>query len=335
MIQAYAATEPGGSVKPFAFEPPGLGDGDVEIAVESCGVCHSDLSVLDNDWGNAVYPFVPGHEIIGRIAAKGAGVTHLKEGDRVGLGWFSSSCMTCSECMSGHHNLCPSREQTIVGRFGGFAERVRAGAEWAIRIPDGVDAGTAGPLFCGGVTVFNPIVAFDVRPTWRVGVVGVGGLGHLALQFLSKWGCEVTAFTSTGAKADEARRLGAHHVVDSRDKDAIAGLKGALNFILVTVNVTLPWGAYLSALAPRGRLHVVGAPLEPIPVPAFALIGGQLSVSGSPLGSPSVVGEMLDFTARHGIAPVTEHLPMSRADEAFARLHKGDIRYRMVLDADF
>ncbi len=335
MIRAYAASEPGGSLRPFTYEPAPLDDGDVEIAVESCGVCHSDISVWSDDWGMASYPFVPGHEVIGRVAAKGARVTHLREGDRVGLGWFSSSCMTCGQCMSGDHNLCPSREQTIVGRFGGFAERVRAGAEWAAPLPETIDAAKAGPLFCGGITVFNPIVQFDVRPTWRVGVVGVGGLGHLALQFLNKWGCEVTAFTSTGAKAEEARRLGAHNIVDSRDKDAIAGLNGALDFILVTANVTLPWNAYLSALAPRGRLHVVGAPAEPIPAPAFGLISNQLSISGSPLGSPATMAEMLAFCARHGITAVTEHLPMAKADEAFAKLKAGNVRYRMVLEADF
>ncbi len=335
MIQAYAAFEAGGALKPYAYDPGPLGADEVEIAVESCGLCHSDLSVRNNDWRNAQYPLVPGHEVVGRVAARGANVRHLKDGDRVGLGWFSHSCMHCSPCMSGDHNLCSKVESTILGRFGGFADRVRAGAEWAVAIPEGVDAARAGPLFCGGITVFNPIVEFDVSPLDRVGVVGIGGLGHLALMFLKKWGCEVTAFTSSQAKAQEARAMGAHHVVDSRDSDAIAGLNGRLDFILVTVNAELDWGAYTAALAPKGRLHLVGVVPKPIGMHAFGLIGGQKSLSGSPLGSPATTAAMLDFCARHDIAPVTQHLPMREINTALERLHAGEARYRLVLDADF
>ncbi len=335
MIKAYAATEAGGSLTAFEYDAKPVGPGDVEIAVESCGICHSDLSMIDNEWGLTGYPIVPGHEIVGRVAKAGAGVAHLKEGDRVGLGWCSSSCLHCQPCMSGDHNMCVTVEQTIVGRHGGFADRVVCGAEWAVAIPDGVDAAKAGPLFCGGVTVFNPIVQLNVRPTDRVGVVGVGGLGHLAIKFLSKWGCEVTAFTSSGAKTDEARAMGAHHVVDSRDGDAVAGLAGRLDVIISTVNVPLQWDAYFAALGPRGRLHTVGAVLEPIPTAAFSLIMGQKSLSGSPLGSPAVVADMLEFCARHEIAPTTEHFPMSKVNDALAHLRDGKARYRVVLDADF
>ncbi len=335
MTRAYAARAAGAPLEPFEFEDKPLAAGQVEVAVENCGLCHSDLSVLNNEWGNAKYPLVPGHEVIGRIAKVGGGVTHLKEGDRVGLGWFSKSCMTCANCMHGDHNLCQTAESTIIGRFGGFAERVQAGAEWCIALPDSVSAAEAGPMFCGGITVFNPIVEFDIRPTDRVGVIGIGGLGHLAVMFLNKWGCEVTAFTSTGAKADEAKRMGAHHVVNSRDPDAIAGLNGRLDFILNTANAALPWDAYLAALGPKGRLHTVGAVLEPIPVAAFGLIPGQKSISGSPLGSPATLADMLEFCARHNITPITEHMPMSKANEAFEHLEAGKARYRIVLDADF
>jgi uncharacterized zinc-type alcohol dehydrogenase-like protein len=237
--------------------------------------------------------------------------------------------------MAGDHNLCASAEGTIVGRHGGFADTVRCQAQWAIPLPDGVDAKKAGPLFCGGITVFNPIVQFGVQPTDRVGVVGIGGLGHFALQFLAKWGCEVTAFTSTGAKADEARRMGAHNVVNSRDPAELENIAGSLDFILSTVNVDLEWDAYLATLGPRGRLHTVGAVPAPIPVPAFGVIPGQKSVSGSPLGSPATMATMLDFCARHGIEAVTEHFPMSRINEAMDHLRAGNARYRIVLDNDF
>jgi uncharacterized zinc-type alcohol dehydrogenase-like protein len=333
-IRAFAATAPKGDLKPFEFDPGPLGAGQVEIAVSHCGICHSDLSMLDNDWGMTGYPFVPGHEVVGTVKAVGPGVATRKPGDRVGLGWFSKSCMLCRQCLGGDHNLCATAEQTIVGRHGGFADTVRASAEWVVPLPDTLDPAKAGPLFCGGLTVFNPLVQFDVRPTHRVGVVGIGGLGHLAVQFAAKWGCEVFAFSSSAGKADEVKRLGAHHVVNSRDDAAMAKLAGTLDFILVTVNVPLNWPAYVAALAPRGRLHLVGAVLEPIPVAAFPMILGQKSLSGSPLGSPATTADMLAFCARHGIAPVTETFPLTQVNDALAHLRAGKARYRIVLAND-
>ena len=335
MIRAYAAHEAKGKLTPFEYDPGALKPDQVEIDVIACGVCHSDLSMLHNDWHNSSYPLVPGHEVVGTIAQIGNHVTHLKIGDTVGLGWFSGSCMTCDQCMGGDHNLCPSGEQTIVGRHGGFADKVRCNAEWAALLPTGLDVKKAGPLFCGGITVFNPIVQFDVKPTDRVGVVGIGGLGHLAIQFLNKWGCEVTAFTSSDSKRDEALGMGAHQVVNSRDDGQLQQIAGSLDFILSTVNVDLNWPAFLNVLRPKGRLHTVGAVLSPIPVAAFSLIGGQKSLSGSPLGSPATVRKMLDFCARHQIAPVTEHFPMSQVNEALAHLEAGKARYRIVLENDF
>jgi uncharacterized zinc-type alcohol dehydrogenase-like protein len=331
-IHACAATEAGGALAPFEYEAGPLGRDDVDIDVMACGICHSDLSMLDNAWGLTAFPLVPGHEVVGTVAAKGDGVEHLRLGQVVGLGWFSGSCMTCRQCMRGDHNLCPDKKETIVGRHGGFADKVRCHKAWAFPLPDGVDAKKAGPLFCGGVTVFHPIVQFGVLPTHRVGVIGIGGLGHLALQFLSKWGCEVTAFTSSDSKAEEAIKLGAHRIVNSRSGAALDGVAGTLDFILSTVNVPLNWEKYFAALAPRGRLHIVGGVVDPIPVPAFALIVGQHSVSGSPVGSPATTAMMLDFCARHEIEAVTEHFPMSEVNDALDRLRAGKARYRIVLD---
>jgi alcohol/geraniol dehydrogenase (NADP+) len=332
-VHAYAAAAPNKALEPFEYTLGPLGPDEVDVAVESCGICHSDLSMLGNDWGQTTYPFVPGHEIVGRIVAAGDAVRHVRVGERVGMGWFAGSCMTCRTCMSGHHHLCGGAEQTIVGRHGGFADRVRGKSPWVFPLPEGVDAASAGPLFCGGITVFGPIVAFDVKPTDRVGVIGIGGLGHLALQFLHKWGCEVTAFTSSEGKRDEALAMGAHHAVSSRDGEALARLAGAFDFILVTVNVTLDWNAYIAALAPRGRLHFVGAVLAPVPVAAFSLIGRQRSVSGSPLGSPATVSAMLEFCARHAIRPRVEYFPMARVNDALDHLRAGKPRYRIVLQA--
>ena len=334
-IKAYAASAQGQPLQPFEFDPGPLGDEQVEIKVSYCGICHSDLSMLDNEWGFSAYPLVAGHEVAGTIVAAGPQVKRVKVGDRVGLGWYAHSCMACPQCLAGDHNLCTTVQGTMLGRHGGFADRVRCDWLWATPLPDAIDPAKAGPLFCGGITVFNPIIQCGVQPTQRVGVIGIGGLGHLALQFLRQWGCEVTAFTSSDSKHDEAMRFGAHHVVNSRDSAQLQKLAGSLDFILVTANATLDWAAIIQALAPRGRLHVVGAVLEPIPVAAFALLTGQKAVSGSPLGSPATTTKMLEFCARHGIAPTTELFPMSRVNETLDRLRAGKARYRIVLQNDF
>jgi uncharacterized zinc-type alcohol dehydrogenase-like protein len=330
-VHAWAAMKAGGKLESFEYTPGPLGPEEVELRVESCGICHSDLSMIDNEWGMSAYPLVAGHEIVGIVEAAGEHAKGVKPGDRVGLGWFAGSCMSCHTCMSGNHNLCGNGEQTIVGRHGGFADRVRCHWSWAIPIPDGVDPASAGPLFCGGITVFGPIAHFGVKPTDRVGVVGIGGLGHLALRFLDKWGCHVTAFTSSDSKSEEARKLGADAVVNSRDSKAMQAIAGSLDFILVTVNVPLDWESYLAALRPDGRLHFVGAVLEPIPVQAFSLIGGRKSISGSPLGSPATVRDMLDFCARHDIAPQTESFRFDEINDALDHLRAGKARYRVVL----
>jgi uncharacterized zinc-type alcohol dehydrogenase-like protein len=334
-FKAYAARSHGQPLTPFEFDPGSLGPDQVEIQISHCGICHSDLSMLDNEWGMTTYPFVPGHEVVGSIVAAGDRVKRVKVGDRVGLGWFSGSCMACPHCLAGDHNLCVAGEQTMIGRYGGFADRIRCHWLWATPLPAAIDSVKAGPLFCGGITVFNPIVQCGVQPMDRVGVIGIGGLGHMALQFLGKWGCEVVAFTSSDSKRQEALKLGAHSVVNSRDSAEMQKLAGSLSFILVTANVTLDWPVILNALAPKGRLHFVGAVLEPVPVAAFSLISGQKGISGSPLGSPATTSKMVTFCARHGIAPIIEKFPMSRVNEALAHLRAGKARYRIVLENDF
>lgn len=334
MIHAFAATSAKGRLEPIEFALPPLGADEIDIAVEFCGVCHSDLSMLRNEFRISKYPLVPGHEVIGTVAEIGSQVKHLSIGQRVGLGWYSRSCLECHECLSGDHNLCQKAEQTIVGRYGGFASRVRCQSAWAVPLPPELDPLTSGPLFCGGITVFNPIVQFGVRPTDRVGVIGLGGLGHLALQFLRAWGCEVTAFSSNPSKAEELKKLGAHHVVSSTDASAIGKLTGSMQFILSTVNASLDWSLFINALAPRGRLHFVGIAPEPVSTHVFPLLVGQRSLSGSPLGSPATTMTMLEFCARHSIAPMTELFPLSEVNEALAHLEGGKARYRVVLQND-
>lgn len=329
-VSAYALTEKGGKLEEFQYELDELSPTQIDVKISSCGICHSDLSMMQNDWKMTKYPLVPGHEVVGKIEAVGSAVTHLKPGDTVGVGWTSGSCMSCHQCMSGDHNLCPDSQGTIVGRHGGFADRIRAESGWTIKIPDGVDNLAAGPLFCGGITVFNPIVQHDVRPYHRVAVVGIGGLGHMALQFLAKWGCEVTAISTSPSKEDAARKLGAHHFLNAKDESALKSAKGSFDFVLSTVNVELNWRAYLNMLAPKGHLHLVGAAPE-ISTAVMPLIGGQKSIGGSPIGSPATVATMLDFCARHKIAPKIRTFEMSQANEAIEVLKNESPAERLVL----
>ena len=332
--QAYVAT---GAKQPLTLEEIDLGRlgaEEVEVAVEHCGLCHSDISVLNNDWGVSQYPAILGHEVVGRITAVGPNAKGLKVGQHVGVGWNSGSCMHCHQCMSGSHHLCPEVQMTIVGHRGGFASHVRSHRAWAFPLPEKLNFAEAGPLLCGGVTVFAPLLMF-ARPTSRVGIIGIGGLGHMAVKFAAAYGCDVTAFTSSEKKFDEARGFGANHVLSTNDSAAIKKLAGSFDLLISTVNVKLDWDALIGTLAANGRLHIVGVVLEAIPVSAFSLIIQQRSVSGSPAASPVATEEMLEFASRHNIAPQTEHFPMSKINEAFARLESGNARYRIVLDADF
>lgn len=331
MINAYAAKEPGGKLETYSYDPGPLGAGEVELEVEHCGICHSDLSMWKNEWGIAQYPLVPGHEVIGTVRAVGAGVEHVRVGQRAGLGWQSGYCGSCPCCLGGDHNLCAEAGMTIVGRHGGFADKVRAGATSVVPLPDGLDPAKAGPLFCGGITVFNPLIQFGISPTAKVGVIGIGGLGHLALAFLHAWGCEVTAFTSSESKREEALRLGAHQTLNSRDSGELQATARSFDLLLSTVNVRLDWNAYLGTLRPKGRLHLVGATLEPLDLSIFPMLMGQLSVSASPVGSPATIGRMLEFARRHGIEPVTEHYGFGEVNEALEHLESGKAHYRVVL----
>ena len=331
MINAFAVMQARGLLEEFQYDPGPIGNTEVEIDVEYCGICHSDVSMIDNEWGRTVYPLVPGHEVIGTVAQAGSAVTTLKVGDVVGLGWHSRYCMTCITCMSGDHNLCPSVQPTIVGRHGGFADKVRAAAASVVKLPPGMDKATAGPLFCAGITVFNPLLQFNIQPTDKVGVIGIGGLGHLALKFLKAWGCEVTAFTSRESKKQEALAMGASHTIDSTDPAAIAQHANAFDLIISTVDVKLDWSNFLVTLKPKGRLHFVGVPLDPLDIPVVALLRAQKSVSASPVGAPAAIAKMLDFAAHHGITPEVEEYPVSRINDAVERLRSGAARYRVVL----
>ncbi|MFS4447562.1 NADPH-dependent aldehyde reductase Ahr [Maribacter sp. 2307UL18-2] len=330
-VNAYAVQEQNGKLIPYTYELGQIGVEEVDVKVTYCGICHSDLSMINNEWGMTEYPLVPGHEIVGEVIAVGSAVKNVSVGQTVGMGWFSGSCMSCSSCMSGDHNMCDTAEQTIVGRHGGFADHVRGHWSWAIPIPEGMDSSKVGPLFCGGATVFNPIVIAGVQPTDSVGVIGIGGLGHLALKFLKAWGCEIVAFSSNPNKTEEILAMGATKVINSRDPKELETVRGKLKFILNTTNVDLDWDAYLSALTKKGKLHTVGAVLEPMKIPAFSLISGDKTVGGSTVGSPELTKTMLEFCARHDIYPTVEEFPMREVNEAMEHLKAGKARFRIVL----
>src|SRR5690554_3588580 len=330
-VNGYAAIGPKAKLTPYSYELGTISSEQVDIKVSYCGLCHSDLSMINNEWGMTQYPVVPGHEIIGEVVAAGNAVKNIKVGDKVGLGWMSSSCMSCEQCMGGHHHLCPKGEATIVGRNGGFADYVRGHWSWTIPLPDAIDMSKAGPLLCGGITVFNPIIITGVKPTDRVGVIGIGGLGHMAIKFLKHWGCEVIAFSSNPNKKKEILNMGASQVINSTTPEELESIAGKLNFILNTTNVTLDWNSYLTALAPKGKFHTVGAVLEPMAIPAFSLMLGEKTVGGSPIGSPALTKTMLDFCVRHNIYPVVEEYPMTKVNEAIEHLENGKARFRIVL----
>jgi uncharacterized zinc-type alcohol dehydrogenase-like protein len=331
-IQAYAAHGPRMPLEPFEYEPqpPELEPRQVEIAISHCGICHRDLHLLDNDWGFSQYPLVPGHEIVGTVTRLGSAVKSYQEGQRVGVGWEAGSCGECYLCLRGDENLCADWRGTCTHGYGGYASAIRVDSRFVFSLPESLDSECAAPLLCGGATVYSPL-ARKVRPAMRVGVVGLGGLGHLAVQFARAFGCEVTVFSSSPDKEVEARRLGAHHFIDTRAPGAMQRVANTLDFVLSTACAELNWQDYVDAVRPKGELCIVGAPPSDLRLPVFSLIMGNRAVSGSAIGSPSTIREMLEFSARNGIRAVTERFPMAKVNEALDRLRSNQARYRIVL----
>jgi uncharacterized zinc-type alcohol dehydrogenase-like protein len=330
-IDCYAAQEAKASLEKFNYPSRNLGSWDVEVKISHCGICHSDAHLVDNDWGISKYPLVPGHEIVGNVSAMGSSVKHLEAGQRVGIGWQCSACMVCEWCIAGKEKLCVKIGGTCLGNHGGFAKSIVVDSRFAFALPDGLESENAAPLLCGGITVFAPLIHFDIRPTMKVGVIGIGGLGHLALQFYKAWGCEVTAFSATPGKEKEAKDFGAHQVLNSKDTEALKANTATHNFIISTAPGDLDWGAYLDVLRPEGKICVVGVPKNSMTIPAFPLIAGQKTVCGSPIGGRSDIETMLAFAVRHGIEAQTESFAMSEVNPAMDRVRNNQARYRVVL----
>ena len=336
-IKSYAAPQAGAELELYEYDAGELKAEDVEVQVDYCGICHSDLSMIDNEWGFSQYPLIAGHEVIGRVVALGDAAQDkgLKIGQRVGIGWTARSCGHCDACISGNQINCLEGSTPTILNNGGFADKLRADWQWVIPLPEQMDIESAGPLLCGGITVFKPLLMHHITATSRVGVIGIGGLGHIAIKLLHAMGCEVTAFSSNPAKEQEVLAMGADKVVNSRDPEALTALAGQFDLIINTVNVDLDWQPYFEALAYGGNFHTVGAVLKPLPVPAFTLIGGDRSISGSATGTPYELRKLMKFAGRTGVAPTIEMYPMSKINEAIQHVRDGKARYRVVLKADF
>jgi uncharacterized zinc-type alcohol dehydrogenase-like protein len=330
-IHGLAVHAAGAQLLPYKYEPGELRANEVEVKISHCGVCHSDVHLIDNDWGISKYPFIPGHEIVGTVVAMGGDVKDRKVGERVGIGWQADSCGVCEWCRQGDEHLCAKAQPTCVGRNGGYSDRIRVNSKFAIPVPKLLESENTAPLLCGGITVYSPLRNHGVRPSSRVGVIGIGGLGHLGLQFARAFGAEVTAFSTSKDKEAEAKSLGAHLFVNTRDTGALKKVAGSFDFLLNTVSADQDWQGYVNCLRPKGTLCVVGAAPSAMSIQAFPLISGQKAIAGSPTGSPRDLYEMLDVAARHGVKAITEKFAMAKANDATAKVKKNQVRYRAVL----
>ena len=330
-FHGLAAHAAGAQLLSYKYDPGDLAPHDVGVKISHCGICHSDLHLIDNDWGISKYPFIPGHEIVGTVVEVGSAVRDRKLGERVGIGWQADSCGICEWCRRGEEHLCPQAQPTCIGRNGGYADNIRVNARFAIPVPTPLESENVAPLLCGGITVYSPLRNHLARPASRVGVVGIGGLGHLGLQFANAFGCEVTAFSTSKDKEAEARELGAHNFVNTRATGALKKVANSFDLILSTVSADQDFQSFVAALRPKGTLVVLGASPSALQIQPFSLIAGQKAIAGSPTGSPTDLHEMLDVAARHNIKAITESFAMKDANEAIAKVKRNQVRYRAVL----
>ncbi|MGI4790978.1 MAG: NAD(P)-dependent alcohol dehydrogenase [Janthinobacterium lividum] len=332
-VHALAAYGPGEILRPFEYETALMEGHHCLIRVDACGLCHSDIHCMDNDWEMTTYPIVPGHEAVGRVVEAGPLVSHLKVGDRVGVGWQSGACLHCLDCLRGNAQMCEvDQKSTIIHQYGGFGEYLAVDSRFAFLIPEGLPTDAAGPLLCGGITVYSGLRHAGMVGGQEIGVIGIGGLGHLAVQFAAKLGNRVSVFTSSPDKAEFAAQLGAAEaVVIGRDGSVPQKPSRPLDIIIDTVAAAKDYNAYLNCLASDGVFNLVGVPTEPIALSVFAFQDKRRRIMGSPIGSPVEIIEMLALAERHAIVPIVETYPFERANDAAQRLRDNKVRYRAVL----
>lgn len=338
---AYAAQTEKSALAPLNIQRREPGAADVEIEILYCGVCHSDLHQARNEWHNTVYPCVPGHEIVGRVTRVGAAVTKFKPGDLSAVGCMVDSCRTCENCQAGLEQYCLSfptftyngADKHLGGHtLGGYSTSVVVDEAFVLRVPAGLDLAATAPLLCAGITTYSPLRHWKVGPGQKVGIVGLGGLGHMAVKFARAFGAHVVLFTTSPGKIADGLRLGAHEVVVSKDAAAMQKHQRSFNFILDCVSAQHDVNAYLTLLKLDGTLTLVGAPEHPLPVAAFNLLLPRRNFAGSGIGGIAETQEMLDFCGAHGIVSDIEMIPMQKINEAWDRLLKQDVRYRFVID---
>jgi uncharacterized zinc-type alcohol dehydrogenase-like protein len=328
LVHAMAAMHRGASLTPWQYETPELGPYDCILQVKACGLCHSDISVIDGAL-DPTYPVVPGHEVVGEVIEKGAMVRRLKIGDRVGVGWQRSSCLGCRDCLAGHENLCANHRTVITGGYGGFGDYLFMDAGFCFRLPAGIATESAGPLMCGGVTVYSGLRNAGMSSGQEIGVLGVGGLGHLAIQFAARLGNRVTAFTTSPDKADLALRLGAHTSVVTSHKTPT--VRRPLDILVSTAPAKLDWNQYLTLLGSNGTMVFLAILAEPLSINPLLLLTKQRRIMGSVIGGRGTILETLDIADRFGIVPMIEKFPLSEVNTAIAKMRDNSIRFRAVL----
>lgn len=339
--RGYATHSPTSDLEPFSFERREPGAHDVLIDILYCGICHSDIHQARGEWGNSTYPMVPGHEIVGRVTRTGAEVTKFKEGDLAGVGCFVDSCRECANCTDGEEQYCERHvAQTYnstemderTPTYGGYSSRIVVDEDYTLKISPELPLANVAPLLCAGITTYSPLRRFDVREGKRVGVVGLGGLGHMGVKLAASMGAQVTVFSTSPSKEEDARRLGAHDFIVSKDAEKMASLGGKYDFILDAVSAPHDFNTYLNLLRRDGVMVLVGAPEKPAEVHAFSLITNGRSLAGSMIGGIRETQEMLDYCTKHNITSDVEVIPVDRIKEAYERTVKGDVRYRFVID---
>jgi len=336
----YAATEPRGRLIPFRFDRREPGPDDIVIAISYCGICHTDLHAVENAWGYHTFPLVPGHEIVGKVKSIGKNVKKFKLGDWAGVGTIIDSCRRCARCLENLEPHCvegmtqtygvPDRQGRMT--YGGYSNDFVVNEHFALVLPEGLDPAGTAPLLCAGITTYSPLKRAQLRPGKKVGIVGVGGLGHVAVKFARAFGARVVVFTTSPNKAADALRLGAHEAVISADQTAMASHLGTLDYILDTVSGEHDLNRYINLLKFEGTLCLVGMPLTPLPIVPALLAMGRRVITGSMIGGMEETQEMLAFAAKHRIASDIELVRMDQVNEAFDRLRRNDVRYRFVID---
>jgi uncharacterized zinc-type alcohol dehydrogenase-like protein len=329
-IEGYAAMAVGEPLQLFTYQEPELGDNDVRVLVTHCGVCHTDLQAIENYYGITTFPFVPGHEIVGNVVAVGANVSGLIPGDRVGIGWQGRSCGECDWCRKGETQLCMEIENTtVMVPYGGFSSSVLADYRFVYPLPDSIPSEAAAVLMCAGLTVYSALCNHVAKPALKVAIVGVGGLGHLAIQFADAFGCEVTAISSSPTKENQARGFGAKEFLNSKDEKSLREAAYAFDLLVCTANAGIPWEALLMILKKRGKLVLLGFP--DVTFNSTDLVAHELAIVGSLIGNPPTMRAMISFVQQHHITPMVELMPMSKVNEAIRKLKEKQARYRIVL----